>query len=340
VLPPMARTFLIDTDTASDDAVALIMALRYPGVRVAAITVVAGNVPVLQGTSNALYTAELCDSDVPVYTGADGPLLRNLVTADWFHGMDGLGDHGYAPATRRAERRHAVDVIIETVVSNPGIEIVTLGPLTNLALALSREPKLAAAVGRCIVMGGAPCCEGNVTPAAEFNIWVDPEAARIVFSAGMPLEMVGWQLCRGEAALNQHDIDSILALKTPVAEFAIRCNSTAAHAYFKQTGEKGISLPDPVAMSIALNPALCTSSSTHFVDIETSSDLTRGMTVVDRLNVAVDSRNKGAWARALERQSKAHICWSLDIPGWKAALLSVLSQPPPRTNGLSEMMEG
>jgi inosine-uridine nucleoside N-ribohydrolase len=324
VLPLMPRTFLIDTDTASDDAVALIMVLRSTEVHVAAITVVAGNAPVQQATSNALYTAELCGSDAPVYSGAAAPLKRKLVTADWFHGLDGLGDHGYKPAKRRAEPRHAVDAIIETVLARPGIEIVTLGPLTNLALALSREPKLATNVARCIVMGGAPCCEGNVTPAAEFNIWVDPEAARIVFGAGLPIEMVGWHLCRGEAALNQQDIDAVLALKTAVGEFAIRSNSTAAQAYFKQTGEKGISLPDPVAMSIALNPGLCTSGSTHFVDIETSSELTRGMTVVDRLNVAADSRNRDVWASTLERQGKARICWTLDVPGWKAALYSAL----------------
>jgi purine nucleosidase len=324
-MPPMARTLLIDTDTASDDAVALIMALRSREVRITAITVVAGNVSVQQATSNALYTAELCGSDVPIFAGAAGPLLRKLVLADWFHGADGLGDHGYAPVKRRAEPRHAVDVIIETALSNPGIEIVTLGPLTNLALALLREPKLAAAVSRCVVMGGAPCCEGNVTPAAEFNIWVDPEAARIVFSSGMPLEMVGWQLCRGQAALDLNDIERVLALKTLLAEFAIRCNSVAAEAYFKQTGETGISLPDPVAMGIALNPALCTSSSTHFVEIETSSDLTRGMSVVDRLNVATDPRNVDAWARAVERRSKTHICWSLDIPKWKDALFAALS---------------
>jgi purine nucleosidase len=324
-MPPMARTLLIDTDTASDDAVALIMALRSREVRITAITVVAGNVSVQQATSNALYTAELCGSDVPIFAGAAGPLLRKLVLADWFHGADGLGDHGYAPVKRRAEPRHAVDVIIETALSNPGIEIVTLGPLTNLALALLREPKLAAAVSRCVVMGGAPCCEGNVTPAAEFNIWVDPEAARIVFCSGMPLEMVGWQLCRGQAALDLNDIERVLALKTLLAEFAIRCNSVAAEAYFKQTGETGISLPDPVAMGIALNPALCTSSSTHFVEIETSSDLTRGMSVVDRLNVATDPRNVDAWARAVERRSKTHICWSLDIPKWKDALFAALS---------------
>jgi purine nucleosidase len=324
-LPHMPRTFLIDTDTASDDAVALIMALRSREIRVAAITVVAGNVPLAQATSNALYTAELCGSDVPVYSGAEEPLKRKLVTADWFHGVDGLGDHGYAPTRRRADPRHAVDAIIEATLANPGIEVITLGPLTNLALALSRAPNIAAAIGRCVVMGGAPCCEGNVTPAAEFNIWVDPEAAHIVFSAALPLEMVGWHLCRGEAVLSRQDIDGILALNTPLADFAIGCNSTAQQAYLKQTGEHGISLPDPVAMSIALNPALCKSSSNHLVAIETSSELTRGMTVVDRLNVAADSRNRDTWAELLKRQKKTHVCWSLDIPGWKAALYSSLA---------------
>jgi purine nucleosidase len=321
----MPRSFLIDTDTASDDAVALIMALRSRELRVAAITVVAGNVSVSQATSNALYTAELCGSDVPVYKGAEKPLMRDLVCADWFHGADGLGDHGYAPAKRRAEPEHAVDALIETVRANPGIEIVTLGPLTNVALALSCEPRLADSVKRCVIMGGAPCCGGNVTPAAEFNIWVDPEAARIVFRSGVPIEMVGWHLCRGEAALNQQEIDGLLALKNPLAEFAIRCNSTAAEAYFRQTGERGISLPDPVAMGIALDARLCTSSSEHFVEIETASDLTRGATVVDRLNVARDTRNIGVWAPTIEKQPrKVHVCWSLNIPAWKQSLFSAL----------------
>src|SRR4029077_9869680 len=137
----MTRTLLIDTDTASDDAVALIMALRSREVQVAAITVVAGNVPVAQATSNALFTAELCGSDVRVYSGAEAPLKRKLVTADWFHGVDGLGDHGYKPAKRRAEPLHAVDAIIEPDKAYRGSQIVILGPLTNLALALSREPK-------------------------------------------------------------------------------------------------------------------------------------------------------------------------------------------------------
>jgi len=321
----MTRTLLIDTDTASDDAVALIMALRSREVRVAAITVVAGNVPVAQATSNALFTVELCGANVPVYSGAEAPLLRKLEIADWFHGADGLGDHAYKPTKRRAESHHAVDALIEAVRENPGIEIVTLGPLTNLAMALLREPKLATSVKRCVVMGGAPCCEGNVTPAAEFNIWVDPEAARIVFRSGLPVEMVGWQLCRGDAVLDQHDIERVLTLKNSVAEFAVRCNSTAVEAFFKQTGQRGMSLPDPVAMGIALNPALCTSSGEHYVEIETSSELTRGMTLVDRLGVATDSRNRDVWANAIDRPHKVHVCWSLDIPKWKNLLFSALA---------------
>src|SRR5215510_14570824 len=227
----MTRTFLIDTDGGSDDVVALIMALRSPDVRVAAITTVAGNVPVEQATQNVLYTVELCGAETSVYAGTAKPLVQELQTARWFHGKDGLGDHGYAPKSRQPETTHGVDAIIQATLTNPGIEIVTLGPLPNLALAIRREPRIVQAIGRCIVMGGAPCCEGNVTPAAEFNIWVDPDAARIVFRAGLPIEMVGWHLCRGAAALNAQDIERILAVGTPVAEFVIRCNSVAAESY-------------------------------------------------------------------------------------------------------------
>jgi purine nucleosidase len=302
------------------------MALRSKEVRVAAITVVAGNVPVAQATNNALYTVELCGCDVPVYPGAEAPLLHKLVLADWFHGKDGLGDHGYKPQSKRAESAKAVDAIIDTITRNPGIEVVTLGPLTNVAMAILREPKLAENVKRCVVMGGAPCCIGNVTPAAEFNVWVDPDAARIVFRSGLPIEMVGWQLCRGDAVLNEADIERARALKNPVAEFAIRCNSVAMEAFRRQTGEKGISLPDPVCMGIALHSTLCTSSSEHYVEIEIQSELTRGMTVVDQLNVVTDARNRDVWAGTIERQPhRVHICWSLDVPRWKERLFSALA---------------
>jgi purine nucleosidase len=318
------RPVLIDTDTASDDAVALIMALRSPGVDVKAITTVAGNLDVVQTTRNALFTVELCGADVPVFRGSAKPLRRDLEIADWFHGRDGLGEHGYAPSTRSPASGDAVDALISVVRANPGIEIITLGPLTNMALALERWPALAQSITRCVVMGGAPCCEGNVTPAAEFNIWVDPEAARMVFASGAPIEMIGWHLSRFEAVLNETDIQTVLALGSPLSEFAIRANSIAAIGYERQTGEKGISLPDPIAMAVLLDPTLKLQVSRHCVAIECDSELTRGMTVVDRLGVASDPRNSPTWSDGIRSGHKIEICWRLDVPRWKAALLDAL----------------
>jgi purine nucleosidase len=318
------HTFLIDTDTASDDAVALIMALRAPDVRVVAITTVAGNVDVQQSTRNALYTVELCSADVPVYTGASKPLLREHQSATWFHGRDGLGEHNYAPPRRSAARLHAVDAIIETVEANPGLVIVTLAPLTNLALALAKKPSIAAKVSRCVVMGGAPCCEGNVTPAAEYNIWVDPEAARMVMLSGLPIELVGWHLSRAEAVLHKPDIVHVESFKNKLAHFAIECNSHARKAYKVQTGEDGISLPDPIAMCIALDPSVGTESSAHYLDVETRSELTRGLTVVDRLNVAADERNKSVWDPLVRAGNKVKVYWKLDTKRWKEALFAAL----------------
>jgi purine nucleosidase len=315
------RKILIDTDTASDDAVALIMALRSPEVSVLAITVVAGNVPVEQATQNALYTTELCSSTVPVFSGAAAPLIRPLEDAVWFHGRDGLGDHGYQPAARTAAVGFAVDAIVRTVAGNPGIEVITLGPLTNLALALRQWPQLAANVSRCVVMGGAPCCEGNVTPAAEFNFWVDPEAARVVLRSQLPIELVGWQLSRGAAVVNAAEMEEILALGTSFAQFAIQSNSTAATAYKTQTGEEGVALPDPVAMAILLDPALALVCSDHYMDVQVDSGITRGMSVIDRLGVAKDARNRAAWNDVAAKQT---VVWEMDIPGWKRALLQAL----------------
>jgi purine nucleosidase len=322
--PNRTRKILIDTDTASDDAVALLMALRSPKVSVLAITVVAGNVSVEQGTRNALFTVELCDSTVPVFSGAAAPLTRPLEDASWFHGQDGLGDHGYQPTTRAAESGFAVDAMVRIIEANPGIELITLGPLTNLALALRQSPDLAANVSRCVVMGGAPCCEGNVTPAAEYNFWVDPEAARAVLRSRLPIELVGWQLSRAEAVINGQEIENILALQTKFAEFAIRSNDTAARAYRTQTGEEGVALPDPTAMAILLDPALSLISSNHYMDVQVDSTITRGMSVVDRLNVAHDPRNRGAWREVLEHGRKHTVIWEMDIPGWKQSLLRAL----------------
>jgi purine nucleosidase len=322
--PHTPRKLLIDTDTASDDAVALIMALRSPDVSVLAITVVAGNDPVDQATQNALYTVELCGSTVPVFVGAAAPLTRPLEDAVWFHGRDGLGDHGYKPAAGTAAAGFAVDAIVRTVEANPGIEIITLGPLTNLALALRQWPQLAANVSRCVVMGGAPCCEGNVSPAAEFNFWVDPEAARVVLRSQLPVELVGWQLSRGPAVVNAAEAKEILALGTSFAHFSIQSNSTAAAAYKTQTGEEGIALPDPIAMAILLDPSLALVASDHYMDVQVDSGITRGMSVIDRLGVAEDARNRSVWNDVLTHGRKQKVIWKMDIPGWKQALLRAL----------------
>lgn len=220
---------------------------------------------------------------------------------------------------------HAVEAIIDTIEANPGLVLVTLGPLTNVALAVSRNPAIASKVSRCVMMGGAPCCEGNVTPAAEYNIWVDPEAASIVMRSGLPVELIGWHLCRGPAVLNADDIAVVESLNSKLGRFAVECNSHARKAYKTQTFEDGICLPDPVAMCLALDPSVGTSWSEHYVEIETRSEVTRGMTVVDRLNVAEDERNRGTWHNAIRGGHRAKVCWTIDNQRWKQALYKALS---------------
>ena len=322
----MPRPFLIDTDAGSDDAVAVLMALRHSDIDVLAITVVAGNVPLEQGIENALYFAELCQANTPVYGGADRPLSREYVSADWFHGADGLGDWGdrYKPRRSQAREEHAVEAIIETVRSTPDIVIVTLGPLTNLALALRQAPDIVARVSRCIVMGGAACTNGNVTPAAEYNIWCDPEAAQIVFRSGLPVEMVGWEFSQGEFVLSLEDIEKLRGIGSEYADFTIDCNIKGMRGYEIQTGEIGISLPDGLAMAVAIEPSIAISSSRHVVDIECRSELTRGMTVVDKLDLADDVRNIDIWREALKTPVKPLIYWALDAARWKRMLYDSL----------------
>ena len=301
----MARPIVIDTDTASDDAVALIMALRHPDVEVRAVTTVAGNCPIEQATRNALYTAELCDADVPVHVGAAGPLEVEPAYATWFHGEDGFGDQGYPPPRREPAPTPAVEAIIAAAENEPGLTLVTLGPLTNVARALERAPHLAEVVGRCVVMGGAPNTVGNVTPAAEFNLWFDPHAARSVFASPLPIEMVGWQLCRGDAVFDEADIDRLRSIDTDVSHFMVDCNATAIEANYRQSGARGIGLPEPTAMAVALEPTnVVRRRSHHHVEIEAQSPLTRGMSVVDALDVTGNPPN-------------TEVVWELDVAHFK-----------------------
>jgi purine nucleosidase len=320
----VAQTFLIDTDGGADDAVALIMAMRATETRVAAITTVAGNVDVGQATRNVLVAVELCGTDVPVYPGADKPLEREHQDAADYHGPDGLGDHGFAPHLRHAEGTDATTSILQVIDDNPGITVVALGPLTNIALSLGKKPELTRSIGRCVVMGGNPCCEGNVTPAAEYNFWADPEAARIVLRSGLQIELIGWQLSRGDAVLSAPEIEKLLGTGSEFARFAIGSNRCARKAYLNLTREDGIPLPDAVAMAVALDPKVGRSWSEHYTDVEIDSELTRGMSVVDRWSVAGDPRNRQVWEPALSVGRKARICWQIDSARFKKRLYSAL----------------
>lgn len=319
----MTRKMIIDTDTASDDAVAIMMALQTPDIEVEAITVVAGNMPVAQGSINARYTVEMCGKDVPVYDGIDAPFTRDIYRAYFFHGEDGMGGMNYPAPKKPAAKGHAVDVLIETIKANPGIILVTLGPMTNVAAAVAQAPEIIKNVDRCVVMGGAANVVGNITPAAEYNIWCDPEAARMCFRSGLPIEMVGWELCRGDANLSDEEMRYMKEdINTPLSNFAVDCNYSALAANRNWLGDPGLGLPDPVAMAIAIDPSICTKSSKHYVEVECDGTYTRGMTVVDQCNVTpYDTANVEMW-QPLVKKGDPHItvCWEIDTNRWKELL--------------------
>jgi purine nucleosidase len=276
------RKFIVDTDTASDDAVALVMALRDPGVEVIAITVVAGNVPLDQAVQNALYTVELVGADVPVHAGCAAPLIGPLHTAQIVHGQDGMGDIGLPVRDRTPAPGHAVDVLAGLIEAHePGeLTLVTLGPLTNVAVLLTRHPEYASRLREIVVMGGTGDGMGNITAAAEFNIWVDPEAAAIVYNAGARLIQVGWDISRKYAVFDPAQAADLRSVGR-LGEFAV--DIQAVLTAFTESGTKlaGFDLPDPIAMAVALDPSIATEMPFRNVVVETRGAFTRGATVVD-----------------------------------------------------------
>lgn len=281
----MATKLIIDTDTASDDAVALVLALTDPRVEVLATTVVSGNVPLELGVQNALFTTELCGATVPVHAGADRPLVREHVFAHEVHGRDGMGDVGLPLTGRTPAAGHAVDVIIDLVRRHPGeITLVTLGPLTNLALALRKAPDIASLLDRVVMMAGTGDHSGNVRPAAEFNVYVDPDAADIVLTSGLPLEMVGWDVSRNDATVTLEE-NAALAELGPLGEFCAKIQRQLIEFCREVTQIEGYDLPDPVTMAYAIDPSIATRTLDAYVRVETTGTHTLGMTVVDHLGV-------------------------------------------------------
>ncbi|MFT5203870.1 MAG: purine nucleosidase [Candidatus Aldehydirespiratoraceae bacterium] len=279
------RRFLIDTDTASDDAVAILMALRHPDIQVEALTVVSGNVGLDQAVQNALYTVELCGADTPVYAGAAQPMMRALETAEYVHGKDGMGDCGLPLSGRTPANGRGADVIVDTILGSPGeITLVTLGPLTNVALAVMRAPEIVDAVARVVVMGGTGVHgPGNVSAMAEYNFWADPEAAQIVSRSGLPLEFVGWDISIASAVVTPSRHEAMRALGTPFAEFAVNI-AQVVRQFSLEYGLEGDDLPDPIAMAHAIDPSP-SSISRLWVDVMVGDGPQRGVLDVDQIGI-------------------------------------------------------
>jgi purine nucleosidase len=282
--PLVPRPFFIDTDTASDDAVALVMALRHPDVDVVGIGVVAGNVPLDLAVQNALYVAELCGVEVAIHAGADRPLVVALETGQHVHGTDGMGDIGLPLTGRSPAAGHAVDALLAASFEHAGdLTLVTLGPLTNVAIAVRRDPTIAPRINRCVVMGAVADHLGNHTPVAEFNMWVDPHAVAVVLDAGLPLELVGWDVSRKHAVIEPDDAAALRAVGTPLAEMCVDVQRVLTRFSRDETKLAGFDLPDPIAMAYAIDPAVATQTRRLHCSVETDSRLTRGTVVMDLL---------------------------------------------------------
>ncbi len=287
------RKIIIDTDPGQDDAVAILLALASPEeLDVIGITTVAGNVPLALTSRNARMVCELAGrSDVPVYAGCDAPMQRRLVTAEHVHGKTGLDGADLPPPKMPLQDGHAVDFLIDTIRSAPSdtITLCTLGPLTNVATAFEKAPDIAPRLHQIVMMGGAYFEVGNVTPAAEFNIHVDPHAAKIVFAAGVPLTVVPLDVTH-KALITPERNAAIRDLGTPVGQ-AVAGMTEFFERYDKEKyGSIGAPLHDPCVMAYLLQPALFTGRKVN-VEIETTSELTMGMTVADWWGVTKRFKN-------------------------------------------------
>jgi purine nucleosidase len=274
---------IVDTDTAGDDVTSLLIALRHPNAELEAITICNGNVAFDQQVENALYTLEQVGSAVPVYPGCPRPLVADPVDAAYVHGEDGMGDSFFPKALQRPAPEHAVDELVRRVRKAPReLTILAQAPLTNLAAAVVRDTSFAANVKRLYIMGGGL---GNITPAAEFNFFVDPEAAKIVFKAGFAVSLFTWTLTLSHGVFYDADLARIDAVDTPLARFYRQVNRKA-EAFERKMGVAGTTHPDSMVAAAIVEPSLVKRTREVFVDVETRGELTRGYSSIDALGVA------------------------------------------------------
>lgn len=277
-----ARTIVIDTDPGQDDAVALLLALASPELEVAGVTAVAGNVSLPLTARNARIVCELAGRpDVPVYAGADRPLVRPLITAEYVHGRTGLDGADLPEPTMPLQAEHAADFLVRLLrESLPGtVTLCPLGPLTNVALALQRAPEVAGRIREIVLMGGGFSEGGNTTPAAEFNIYVDPQAADLVFSSGVPLTMLPLDATH-QALIKRRHLERLRGLGTRVGEAVAGWLEFFERYDVEKYGMEGGPLHDPCVIAYLLRPEIFAGRRCN-VRIETTSELTMGMTVVD-----------------------------------------------------------
>lgn len=280
ITPAAHRKVIIDTDPGTDDAMAIMLALNSPELDVRAFTVVPGNVTAAQGLENALRMVSLAQRcDIPVAAGAQHPLFQKLITAEFWHGKNGLANIELPPSKCKADQRWGPDLIIELVHAFPHeITLLPVGPLTNIALALQKDPSIVPLVKEVILMGGS-ISGGNVNASAEANIYNDPEAAQIVFQAGWPLTMVGLDV-GNKTLLSRKHLDELGRTHGPVNDFIY-----AVAKYLIELGEKfgdsGTPMYDPLAVGVAIDATIVKALPMH-VDVETVGTYTRGETVANR----------------------------------------------------------
>lgn len=278
------KKIIIDTDCGSDDAMAIAMALNDPMYEILFISAVSGNVPVQQAVVNSLTTIEYAGTySVPVYAGAEYMLLRKLEYAYETHGSDGMGDIGLVPKRLTESPGNGILKILDALrEAEPGeIDIVALGPLTNLALAIRLEPETVKKAGRIVIMGTAGLGQGNVTPAAEFNIWQDAEAAKIVVEAGLQqVIFVGWDACLGDCMLTPREIQKIRE-SGELGKFVIDCNKHLLEMNRERFGDDYLDMADPSAMAAALYPECVEQCEKYYCEVDVSAGPSYGAVLVD-----------------------------------------------------------
>ncbi|MGB8673682.1 MAG: nucleoside hydrolase [Candidatus Acidiferrales bacterium] len=277
-----AKKVIIDTDPGTDDAIALMLALNSPELDVQAITVVPGNVTAAQGLENALKMVSLANRcDIPVAGGAQHPLFQKLITAEFWHGANGLANVELPASKCKADPRFGPDLIIQMVHQYPHeITLVPIGPLTNIALAIEKDPTIVPLVKEVVIMGGS-ISGGNVNAAAEANIYNDPEAAQIVFQAGWPIVMDGLEV-GNRTLFTQQDVDHLKQTHGPMNDFMVQVTQFLV-TLSEKFGDTGSPMYDPTAVGIAIDRTLVQTTPMQ-VEVETRGEFTRGETVANRHN--------------------------------------------------------